>query len=221
MSRNNWMTGSLFSMVLALLVLGCAGKAGSEIPFNATKGQHPTTWLADHWAEFLKAPNQCRTCHGSTTVPAQAGGVSKVSCFTCHATALPHPAGWAAFAQHGTQGAKLAPSADPKAMVGFAHCAKCHGTTYDNGPATSCKSCHTQAPHPSAPWTGTTASHTNHIFTDQANVPECFKCHAAGANSSLKPLTTPPAGTAPGCLNDTMCHSRSLATGTTIPASLF
>ena len=34
---------------------------------------------------------------------------------------------------------------------------------------------------------------------------------AAGANSTLKPLTTPPAGTAPGCLNDTMCHSTSFA----------
>ena len=211
MNRTKWMMTSCFAVLLALLGWGCAGTATKATPQSATTGKHPATWLQNHWAEYVKSPEQCRTCHGSTADPALAGGISKVSCFQCHTNGVNHPAGWAAPAQHGAQGAKLAPSADPIVMAGFAHCAKCHGDTYANGLVVSCKACHTKAPHPDKPWTGTTATRTNHIFTDQANVPECFKCHAAGANSTLKPLTTPPAGTAPGCLNDTMCHSTSFA----------
>ena len=209
MSRTRQMLGSGFAMALTLLVWGCAGDAGKAVPFNEVSGQHPATWTKDHYAEYVKKPDECRTCHGSTNDPKQSGGISKVSCYSCHTT-VNHPDNWADPRQHGAQGAKLAPSTDPMAMAGFAHCTKCHGSTYDNGLTTSCKSCHTKAPHPSRPWTGTTASGTNHIFTDQGNVPECFKCHAAGANSTLKPLTTPPAGTAPGCLNDTMCHSTAI-----------
>ncbi len=212
MSRTKWMAASCFAVVLGLLALGCAGEAQKAAPFDQVKGQHPATWMQNHWAEYLKTPEQCQTCHGSTSTPAQAGGISKVSCFTCHTTGVNHPAGWGAPAQHG-QAAKQAPSANPIAMQGLSHCAKCHGANYAGALASSCKACHTKAPHPDKPWTGTTVTLTNHIFTNQANVPECFKCHAAGANSTLKPLTTPPAGTAPGCLNDTMCHSTSIGSG--------
>ncbi len=210
MSRMKWMAGSGLAVALVLLTLGCAGKASKAAPFDEAKGEHPATWIQTHWAEYVKSPDQCRSCHGSTSDPAQAGGISKVSCFTCH-TAVNHPAGWADPIQHG-RAAKQMPSTNPIAMVGFAHCAKCHGDNYSNGLAISCKACHTKAPHPDKPWHGTTASGTNHVFADEANAPECFKCHAAGANSTLKPLTTPPAGTAPGCLNDTMCHSTGFST---------
>ncbi len=201
------MVGSCFAMLLALLAWGCAGNAGNAAPLNAATGKHPATWVQNHWADYVKTPDQCRSCHGSTADPALAGGISKVSCFTCHTNGVNHPAGWADPAQHG-RGAKLAPSTDGMAMAGFAHCAKCHGDTYSNGLTVSCKACHTKAPHPDKPWYGTTPSGTNHNATDPGNAPECFKCHAAGANSVLKPLTVPPAGTAPGCFNDTMCHAR-------------
>jgi hypothetical protein len=209
MSRTKLMMGSCFALALALLAWGCAGKAGPAAPLNTTTGQHPANWMQVHYAEYVKAPEQCRTCHGSTVDPAQAGGVSKVSCFTCHATGVPHPAGWAAGNQHGRLGAQQAPSADPKDMAGLAHCAKCHGTDYLGGiTTTSCKACHTKAPHPVKPWRGTPATQASHVATNVANAPECFKCHAAGANSTLQPLTVPPAGTAPGCYNDTMCHAK-------------
>jgi len=52
---------------------------------------------------------------------------------------------------------------------------------------------------------------STHVETDIGNAPECAKCHLGGNNSTLKPLTTPPAGTAPGCFNNTLCH------GTNIP----
>ena len=159
----------------------------------------------------MKNPSQCTSCHGSTSDPATSGGIAKVSCFTCHANGPWHPAGWADPSQHGRLGAQLAPSADPTAMAGFAHCAKCHGSSYDNpvGITPSCKSCHTKAPHPDKAVWGSTppvVSQPNHYFTDAANAPECFKCHANGANSDLKPATPAPAGTTPGCFNNTMCH---------------
>jgi hypothetical protein len=135
-----------------------------------------------------------------------------VSCFGCHPNGVNHPAGWADPMQHGRGGAQLAVNTTDKfAMAGFARCAKCHGTTFDNGPATSCKTCHTKAPHPSRPWTGTTLAQPNHTQTDVSNAPECAKCHTAGANSTMKPLVTPPAGTAPGCFNETLCHGTNIA----------
>jgi hypothetical protein len=148
--------------------------------------------------------------------PTQAGGISKVSCFSCHAAGPNHPSTWALPAQHGRLGAQAAPVSTPAGTVpvmqGFAHCAKCHGSTYDNGITISCKSCHTKAPHPNRPWAGTTLDVTSHVWTNQANVTECAKCHTDGANSTLKPLITPtdPKGSAPGCLNNTLCHSTNI-----------
>lgn len=209
------MVGTCFAAVLGLMVWGCAGSATSGPQFNTATGQHPTGWIQNHWEEFVKNPSQCTACHGSTTDPATAGGIAKVSCFTCHASGVWHPAGWSDPSQHGRQGAQLAPVATGDTtvpvMAGFAHCAKCHGSNYDNpiGTAPSCKSCHTKAPHPDKPWVSTSLSEPTHVQTDQANAPECFKCHAAGANSDLKPATPAPAGTEPGCFNNTMCHGRS------------
>ena len=210
MSRAKWMTSGCLALVLALLGLACSG-GGKAIPFSETTGHHPANWIEVHYAGYAATPDQCRSCHGSTTDPALAGGIAKVSCFTCHPKGIDHPAGWADPLQHGRQGAQLAPNAtDEFAMAGFARCAKCHGTTFDNGPAISCRSCHTKAPHPDKPWVSTTLLKSNHVETASANAPECAKCHTAGANSSLKPLTVPPAGTAPGCFNNTLCHGTSI-----------
>ncbi len=208
MSKLKWMAGSCFALALTLLAWGCSGgKNAPAAPFSPVKGEHPANWMQVHYSEYAKAPDQCRNCHGSTSDPALAGGISKVSCFTCH-TEVPHPVNFAGYLQHGRQAAQLAPSTVPTAMAGFAHCAKCHGADYQGGlTSVSCKACHTKAPHPSRPWIGAAASAPTHTATNISNAPECFKCHAAGANSTLKPLTTPPAGTAPGCYNDTMCHS--------------
>jgi hypothetical protein len=208
MRKIKWMAGSCLALALAFLALGCSGSsAGKAAPFEVVKGQHPTNWISVHYSEFVKNPDQCRTCHGSTSVPAQGGGISKVSCFTCH-TAVEHPTNWADPAMHGRLGAQLPPSASPTAMVGFAHCAKCHGSDYAGGISKiSCKSCHTLSPHPDKPWHGTTATKTNHTATNSNNAGECYTCHKDGANSTIKPLTPPAAGATPGCFNNTMCHA--------------
>lgn len=189
---------------LAVFLGGCATtneKAASLTP----QGQHPANWMSVHWSEFLKNPDGCRTCHGSTSDPKAAGGISQVSCFTCHPNGPTHAVGWSAGSQHGRMGAQLAPAA----YAGFAYCAKCHGSSYDNGLAVSCKSCHTKAPHPSAPWNGGSLSAASHDMTHADNAPECAKCHTNGANSALKPNPPAPAGTVPGCFNNTLCHGRS------------
>ena len=211
MSKMKWMAGSCFALALALLAWGCSGKAGAGTPFSPVTGQHPSNWLQVHFAGYASTPDQCRSCHGSTTDPALAGGISKVSCFSCHTNGIDHPEGWADPMQHGRNGAQLAPNAADKfAMAGFARCAKCHGSTFDNGPAVSCRSCHTKAPRPDKPWVSTTLLKPNPVLTDIGNAPECAKCHTAGANSTMKPLTTPPAGTAPGCFNETLCHGTNI-----------
>jgi hypothetical protein len=211
MSKMKWMAGSCFAMALALLAWGCAGKAGNAAPFSAVKGEHPAAWVSTHYADYIKNPDQCRSCHGSTSDPAQSGGIVKVSCYTCHTAPVDHPANWADHLQHGRAGAQLAPGADRRSMAGFAVCAGCHGSDYLGGiTSVSCKSCHTKAPHPNKPWVSTTLLNSTHVETSVGNAPECAKCHTAGANSDLKPLITPPAGTAPGCFNNTLCHGTSI-----------
>jgi len=211
MSKIKWMAGSCFAMVLGLLALGCAGSAaGQATPFKESKGAHPANWTEVHYAGYAATPDQCRSCHGSTADPAMAGGISKVSCFTCHTHGVDHPAGWAAPTQHGRLGVQLAVSPNQFDMAGLARCAKCHGTDYTGGVSgVSCKSCHTKAPHPARPWTGLGAA-SSHTATHYSNAPECFKCHKDGANSTLKPLAAPAAGAQPGCFNNTMCHATNV-----------
>ena len=201
------MMNTFVASAFALLLLGCGGSSTNAPRFNTAKGQHPANWLENHWADFAKNPAQCATCHGSTTDPLTAGGISKVSCFTCHAKGPGHPAGWEAGLQHGRLGAQAAPGD----KSGFAYCFKFHVNNISAGlTAASYLACHTKSPHPGKPWSGPDASKSVHYATDVANASECNKCHANGANSTVKPATPAPAGTAPGCFNNTMCHSKSI-----------
>ena len=73
MSKIKWMAGSCFALALALLAWGCAGSAGPAAPLNTVSGQHSADWLQVHYVGYVQTPNQCRTCHGSTTDSSQAG----------------------------------------------------------------------------------------------------------------------------------------------------
>ena len=201
-------------MLFALAVWGCSS-GNSNSPLLDSSGKHPAGWITVHGAKFAANRDQCTPCHGSYTVAAQSGGISGVSCFstnigtqTCHANGPSlHPANWGDASQHGRAGAMAAPSA----ATGFAYCQKCHGSTFHNGTARSCFYCHTKAPHPDAPWHGTTVSRTNHIYTDQGNATVCGGCHLGGAFLST-PVAVPP-GTTPGCFNNTLCHGSPTSIG--------
>lgn len=194
------------AVATALVFWGCAGKSTDQAPKVNEVGAHPANWIQTHWAEYAKNPDQCATCHGSVKDPAAAGGISKVSCFSCHANGPAHPEGWAQGSKHGRLGAQAAPSD----FAGFAGCAKCHGDDLTGGlNPTSCKACHTKAPHPDKPWLGFSASVSTHYLTDEGNAAMCAKCHTNGANSTRVPTTPAPNGTVPGCFNNTLCHDRN------------
>lgn len=207
--RSKLWVQTCFAVASALLAWGCVQSANGAAKVES--GQHPKDWIPTHYLEFVKNPDQCRSCHGSTKDPAQAGGISKVSCFTCHPKGPEHPAGWATPSQHGRLGAQAV--ADPAGNAsGMAYCTKCHAPDYKGYyTAVSCYGCHTKAPHPDKPWEKA-SSYTvpNHNQTDASNAFACSKCHTAGANSSLKPTSTPPAGTAPSCFNNTLCHDKNI-----------
>jgi hypothetical protein len=229
MNKVKWMASGCFGMALALLTWGCAGSAGSAVPFSAVTGQHPVDWIQVHYAEYMKTPDQCRTCHGSTTDPSQAGGIAKVSCFSCHTSGVvihPDATVWTDHLQHGRNGAQLAPvvtsDTTVPVMAGFSHCQKCHGPNYTDGIAPSCKSCHTTAPHPPKPWSSANWTDPTHVKTDPANAPACVQCHYPGSanNPAGWPVTPAAAGTAPGCFNNTLCHGTTVPTGTIAAAAV-
>jgi hypothetical protein len=201
---------------MGLLALGCSTANPTATAFNANLATHPATWAQDHWAEFLKNPNSCKPCHGSTTDTAAAGGTSKVSCFGCHHPNGPHHvAGWADRTQHGRLGAMLASNGQTGfGSTGYAACSRCHGSMYTNpvGVTPSCTACHATAPHAAKPWINAADPlKPNHDMVDQSNAAECAKCHALGANSTIKPVEPAPAGTTPGCFNGTLCHTKAFS----------
>ena len=147
--------------------------------------------------------NSTLVLHGTAPVGTAPGCYNNTM---CHGNNPGHVVGWSLADQHGRKFAQAAPGA----TSGFAYCSTCHGSTYSNGVATACTACHKKAPHPDKPWNGAAALSVRHSATDSGNAPECLKCHANGANSSLKPRTPAPAGTAPGCYNNTMCHGTTI-----------
>ncbi len=109
-----------------------------------------------------------------------------------------HPTGWSDPTAHGANAKSRA--------AGFSSCQECHGAGYAGGlSAVSCFTCHgAQAPHSPAPWRGGVRTHTN---TAEGNAAVCAQCHSNGANSTVQPAQPAPAGAAPGCFNNTLCHA--------------
>jgi len=198
-------------ILLVLVTLwGCSDSGNNTIILDSA-GKHSSGWIVTssgglHPAAYKANQSACVECHGSAQNPLSTGGTSGISCFSaayngigCHPSGPSgHPAGWSAPASHGG-----AAKATPDASHGFASCTNCHGANYTGAAGTSCKACHTTAPHPAAPWRGTTATKTTHSTTDPANAAQCSRCHAGGVK-----LATPVAPLAgAGCFNNTLCHA--------------
>ena len=204
-------TQLVITVVMAFALAGCSDK-NTEAVFDSDSGKHPAGWIVAstgglHPAAYKANQSSCFDCHGSAQDPLSTGGTSRVSCFSasfngiaCHPNGPSgHPADWSTPGSHGSSA-----KATPDASHGFASCTKCHGANYAGDTGTSCKACHTTAPHPAAPWHGTTATGTTHTTTDQANATECSRCHAGNTR-----LTTPGAVLqAAGCFNNTLCHGQ-------------
>jgi len=206
---------TLLSLV-ALSLFACSKSNDRVSSIDPSTGKHPADWAVAgtgglHPTAYLNGPSACYQCHGKDLK----GGISKVSCFstslngiTCHAGGPSgHPAGWAAPDAHGAAAKALFAGQN-----GMPHCQLCHGTDFAGGIANkSCLNtagCHgagIMAPHSPKPWLSRIGGRT-HSSADVSNAAACVVCHANGANSSRQPSTPAPAGTAPGCFNNTLCH---------------
>jgi predicted CXXCH cytochrome family protein len=188
------------------------GGAGKSCMTCHTTAPHPaapwigtTTTGTTHTTTNEANVAECARCHlnnARLTTPVAVPPGTTPGCFNntlCHGPKSGHPVGWSAPASHGG-----AAKAVPSATQGFLSCTQCHGSDYVSGIGTSCKACHTTAPHPATPWRGTTATGTTHTTTNEGNVSQCARCHLNNARLAT-PVAVPP-GTTPGCFNGTLCH---------------
>ncbi|HEY5577768.1 MAG TPA: hypothetical protein VIK46_05520 [Deferrimonas sp.] len=184
--------------------------SGNSIPgwLTPTGGTHANSATINYIANG--GSSSCTECHGSDL----GGGISRVSCFAntanCHHGTI---AGWVAVppaAQNHGVSAKKAPGSS-----GFASCQICHGNNFAGANiAPTClnnAACHgdgVASPHARKPWRG---SPYTHVTTDPANAPVCAKCHFPNSpnNPADHPATPAPAGTSPGCFNNTLCHGEN------------
>lgn len=217
-------------MLVAVSLLACSKSNDKASNINPRTGKHPANWAVantggTHPAAYLAGPSACYECHGKDLT----GGISKVSCFnpsrsgiSCHANGPgQHPAGWSDAAAHGVHAKNIATGVD-----GFSHCQLCHGSNYAGGVVkksclntAGCHGASVSAPHAAKPWLSRLGAST-HSTTDASNASACALCHAAGANSARQPSTPAPAGTAPGCFNNTLCHGvEGHVTGWNLPAN--
>lgn len=198
-------------LVVFLIACGCSTSNDKAGILDAT-GKHPASWVQKHASFFRQNPGatddpaaaqatSCTECHGKDLK----GGNVKVSCFsqsfgamTCHF----HPAGYTSPQNHGAI-AKAAPSFSS----GLDSCRGCHGSGYAGGflSSVSCFTCHgVSAPHAKNWATSTTSDHST---SDPGNAAACYQCHAGGRLlTNLPAPPAQPAGTAPGCFNNTLCH---------------
>jgi len=189
--------GAIFILGLCLAMPGCGG--GRETP-GTTSRMHPANWITVHPASAMQSLDHCTVCHEMTALKA---GSAIPSCMTteCHHGMSP---GYAGAGSHGA----LAKAAPGVSGGGLASCQTCHGQDFaGGGSGSACASCHrVKAPHPPKPWHD--ASGFNHATTNPVNGPICGQCHFAGstANPAGHPATPAPAGTPPGCYNNTECH---------------
>ena len=189
------------AIVVALVSSGCSTMAAnSGLSLVDASGNHPTGFVSTH-PSLVTSPadaEKCQPCHGGDL----AGGIANVSCFNtaCHHGAVVN---WQSSTVHGPE-AKKAPGSS-----GFSSCQVCHGIDFARAlgsPPQNCFDCHgPPAPHPPGPWlaAGTVGTHTN---THQANAPVCALCHFNEPGAGNHPPVDPPAGSNPGCLNNTLCH---------------
>ena len=191
---------------------------------SGVQSPHASQWFqGDTYVHITTDPgnaSECAFCHfnepnagNHPPTPPPAG--STPGCFNgtlCHGASISqHPEGW--FVRppgpqpHG-QSAKAAPSGSP----GFAVCRICHGTpdgNFNGGAAKfSCLivACHGGgglSPHAAQWLPGDTYVH---ITTEGANASECAFCHYGEPGGGNHPPTPPPAGSTPGCTNNTLCH---------------
>lgn len=191
---------TLLGLLLGLVQVACGSGSGASDVVKHYGFYHPPKWVDEHPGQALQRLNSCRQCHSLSGL--QVGtGIPNCQTAGCHHRTLP---GFHNADLHGLR-AKASAGPDGGSLVS---CQICHGPTFKGGESTvSCASCHgVEAPHPAKPWRAPEA--LTHGTTDPSNAPVCAQCHFPGSsnNPSGHPAAPAPAGTAPGCFNNTLCH---------------
>jgi predicted CxxxxCH...CXXCH cytochrome family protein len=191
MVRTTNIKKSFFVLAIISLVLAGCSSPNNSSPFS--DGSHPSDWLpAGHSAAASSNITVCESCHGSDL----SGGISGVSCTSCHigSTTTIHPAQWDAdiLTQHGVYAAANTTQSCANAY--------CHGTNLrgvaNSGP--SCVSCHLggpTSPHP-ANWAVPIAlNHADYVQSNGTSGCANANCHGSDLSGV--------AGSGPSC---TSCH---------------
>ena len=206
-TRSGKWAAALAALLLAVL---CAcnkgsGSASTSVLVNTQGHYHASNWMAVHAGAAIENVASCTNCHEMSALRSNTAAPS-CSTVECHHQTLP---GFEVPGSHGAR-AKLAQGVQGG---GMASCQVCHGKDYSGGGSgRACSSCHgVKAPHPVKPWRG--AQGLTHATTDPSNAAVCAQCHAAGSplNPPGHPPQAAPAGSAPGCFNNTLCHANNAA----------
>lgn len=126
-----------FTLAVMLLSWGCSNSSSDRQ--QTLLNQHPANWTLTHSAEFIKSPDGCAACHGSTSDPAMSGGQARTSCFACHNHSTDAPCAnchlvqqklWASNGDwHSASAADVLTNADHNAAEPLNdNCLKCHST---------------------------------------------------------------------------------------------
>lgn len=158
-------------LVAAAALAGCGDRNDKAV--FAPEGGHLPGWLQDHKTSAKADLETCTECHGEGLD----GGISKVSCTTCHlgGTGNIHPTQWGAYAYARHMSYSTAQRTTTCAT------AACHGTGLAGGTAgPACAACHlggSYKKHP-ADWT-TLSSHKNYLSTAPHTSTSCktAACH--------------------------------------------
>lgn len=189
---------AVLSSLLVLALSGC-GDVNSKANFDSSAGEHVASWLPEgHRAAAQADITGCTACHGS----ALDGGISRVSCLTCHigSPTSVHPVLWndMAYALHAGYVKQLAVDG----ATGTETCVPCHGADLlGNGdPEMSCGiNCH-MAGTPQAPqthaWTASStaeqiAGHKAYFEANGEDYTTCRNAACHGANLGGAWLTGP------------------------------
>ena len=136
---------------------------------------HPENWstmsVQDNHGAKVKQSGlvSCAESHGND----YRGGVSKVSCFKCHAD-YPHGADWLAADKEASHGKVLA-----RQQYSLVNCQPCHGKDYQGGDGKEpCFKCHPTFPH-AGDWltTGREKFHGAYLQSKGYAAAECQTCH--------------------------------------------
>ena len=234
MSKRKFFISFLVGGSLMTLLWGCGSSNSAAPAFQGA--QHITGWETpvSHGLQYAAAPDQCRECHGQDLL---GGTSKISCNNTCHVHSVPPAySDWYTahgVLAKGVPGVLANNVISGYLSCQNCHGVDYKGTVLShNVDCFNANSCHVHTdgvPHDA--WNGNSNDWIQHSHADVSpeNAPACYKCHNrvkhhrfryftgsiyaptyynyTSFNSLLSTRDGAPAGTSPGCYNNTMCHA--------------